>query len=211
MRQLTLDKASDIQEEILDQLKSKEAQLSMIRDSKEPIGVRWQALIGVVIPIQIETIAKHGFSPDQQGLSDFNKQLMKFNLDHKVLRKLNEKKWDYLIDKAFGLSQFRSVPLEKIQKVIVQIANEMTSEDFLQKVDQIKKTFSPKMPLINKRKLLLAIIFPVHLKILADHGFDGDLGYIEAQRAILDHYYDPVIIESAIKAQETVFKRAELK
>lgn len=210
MSDLTMDQVFDIQAEIFDNLKGREKDLIRIRESEEPIIVRWQAFIGTVLPIQIEVVARHGFSADQAGLSSFNNKLMKFNQEHAELRKINEKKWEYLLDKAFGVTNFRKITLKDAQDLIGEIADSMVSESFLEKVDQVKKLFGEELSMVDKRKHLLEIIFPLHMQIMEKHGFIGDTGYVEAQRAIMDFYYDPMIMKKAIKAQHTVFQRAGL-
>lgn len=210
MDDLTIDQVFDIQQDIFDQLEERQADLGRIRDSEETIVIRWQALIGTILPIQIEVIANYGFSADQQGLSLFNDKLMKFNNEHIELRKLNEKKWEYLLEKAFGLTKFRKIELKQAQDLICEIADEMESEEFLNSVDQIRSLFSHDLSMVDRRKHLLEIIFPLHKRIMEKHGFLGDKGYVEAQRAIMDYYYDPVIMERATRAQHTVFRRAGL-
>ena len=206
-----MDRIFDIQNEILIQLQAKEMQLGAILDSNEPIVIRWQAFIGTILPIQITAIAKFGFSADQTGLSQFNDQLMKFNQGNDILKEINMKKWEYLLGVAFGLTSFRTISLEKARSLVVEISDEMTSESFLNEVDQISNMFDDSLSLSDRRKHLLEIIFPLHLRIMEKHDFEGDLGYVEAQRAIMDYYYDPVIMEKASVAQDVVFTRAKLK
>ncbi len=48
------------------------------------------------------------------------------------------------------------------------------------------------------------------MSVMAKHGFEGEIGYIQAQRALMDYFSDPLIKELSNKAQMTVFKRAGL-
>ncbi len=208
MRELTLDQVFDIQSQIFEALKDKEVDFERIRESEEPIVIRWQAFIGTILPVQITVIAEHGFSADQIGLSNFNDKLLKFNSEHVELRKINEKKWEFLLEKAFGLTKFKKISLKQAQDLICDIADEMISDNFLHSVDQINKLFPKEITMVERRKYLLEIIFPLHMKIMEKHGFKGDFGYVEAQRAIMDYYYDPLIMKRASQAQSIVFKRA---
>lgn len=211
MTKLTLDQFFDIQSELMDEIKNQEAKLMMIRGLDQPIAIKWQAFIGIILPLQILTIAKHGFSADQKGLSNFNDQLMKLNQEHELLHSLNQKKWEYLLEKAFGINQVEKVSLAEARALINEISEEMMAEEFLQVVDQIALLFAGEETLTQRRQKLLEVIFPLHMRVMEKHGFEGDDGYIKAQRAIMEHYYDPQIMEMAAKAQNVVFKRAKLK
>ncbi len=48
------------------------------------------------------------------------------------------------------------------------------------------------------------------MAIMKKHGFAGEQGYIQAQRALMEYYSDPLILEQSKQAQTAVFKRAGL-
>jgi hypothetical protein len=123
---------------------------------------------------------------------------------------LNTQKWLFIFDKAFGITEFKEISLQKAQSLIEEIAEEMTSEAFLVQIDQVINSLKPNASLIEKRQAVLTILFPLHMSIMTRHGFDGETGYIQAQRAIMDYYHDPLIAQRAAYAQSIVFKRAQL-
>jgi hypothetical protein len=99
--------------------------------------------------------------------------------------------------------------LQEAESLISEIAREMTSEFFLAQIDSVIHSLPPNASLIEKRQAVLTILFPLHMSVMARHGFEGETGYIQAQRATMDYYYDPLISLKAAHAQAIVFKRAQ--
>lgn len=199
----------EAQTEIFALLKQKEEQLIAIRNSEEPLIEKWQKFLGVILPIQIMVIRKHGYAGNQKGLAEYNEKLVKESETNAELKKLNEDKWIYLFKTAFGMNEVKTITLEDAQKMTREIADAMTSEEFLQKIDEVMSTLKDGS-MIEKRQRLLDVLLPAQMEVMERYGFPGEEGYIQAQRAMMDYFFDPVVIEEAQRAQDTIFKRAKL-
>ena len=66
------------------------------------------------------------------------------------------------------------------------------------------------MTTVVKRQKLLEILLPFHLEVIEKHGFKEDQGYLQMQRALLDHFHDGFIAKQSRYAQRVVFLRAGL-
>ncbi len=199
-----------IQNEIYHQIQLAVHQLVLIKEKAGSLVEKWQELLEVILPIQMQVIQSHNLENSQSGLSKFNEEYSRCALGSAALCELNKQKWLFIFDKAFGITEFKEISLQQAQSLIVEIAKEMTSEDFLIQIDQVLKALKPHASLIEKRKAVLTILFPLHLSVMTRHGFGGETGYIQAQRAIMDYYHDPLISQRAAYAQSVVFKRAQL-
>lgn len=210
MPKLTKETILSAQKKIIEILKMRTPDFVKIRESQESIAVRWQAFIGVVLPAQLEAIKDLGFAHDQSGLMEFNRQVTHESAEDRDLQKINCDKWAFLLAAAFGITQAPTIDLNTARALVTDIADAMTVNCFLEKVDDLKESFSKEASMLDKRQALLEVIVPVHMLIMQRYGFEGDLGYIKAQRALVDFYHDPVIKEQSIKAQQIVFARAGL-
>ncbi|WP_420421970.1 protein C10 [Simkania sp.] len=199
----------EAQTEIFALLKQKEEQLLSIRASDEPLIEKWQKFLGVILPIQIMVIRKHGYAGDQKGLAEFNEKVVREAQTDLELKKLNEGKWLYLFKTTFGLNEVKAISLEDAQKMTREIADAMTSEEFLQKIDEVMATLQ-EGSMLERRQRLLDVLLPVQMEVMERYGFPGEEGYIQAQRAMMDYFFDPVVIKQAQRAQDTIFKRAKL-
>lgn len=198
------------QTQINNLLRERSDELSQIKSSEEPLITRWQQLIGFVLPIQLQVIQNYGYAGDQTGLSLFNKNFMKLSESSVELKELNENKWRFLFKQAFGITEYKEMSLEKAQALIQEIAGAMTSSAFLEEVDRTFEQVDHLIPLPQRRQKLLEILLPLHMSVMSKHGFEGESGYIQVQRGLMDYYSDPLIKEAAAQAQQVVFKRAHL-
>lgn len=207
---LSIDQLFTIQDEIYNQIQLNECRLLLIKEKSGSLIEKWQELLQVILPIQMEVIKPYNLGGYQLGLSKFNEEYSRCALDSAVLCELNTKKWLFVFDKAFGITEFKEISLQEAQSLIGEIAEEMTSEAFLVQIDQVINSLNPSASLIEKRHAVLTILFPLHMSVMARHGFEGETGYIQAQRGIMDYYHDPLISQKAAHAQSVVFKRAQL-
>ncbi len=198
------------QERIFACLKQEESKLEAIRNSDAPLIHKWQKFLEVILPIQIEAVKNLGCGSDQAALANFNEQFMRRSAQDPALRELNEQKWIFLFEKAFDLKELKQISLEQASLLIADIASAMSSEPFLQEIDRAVEPLSDQASLLERRQRLLTVLFPLHRSVMEKHGFDGELGYIQAQRALMDYYSDPFIMEQSKKAQSIVFQRAKL-
>ncbi|MBS0290460.1 MAG: hypothetical protein JSS07_10570 [Proteobacteria bacterium] len=205
---LSTEQLYQAQEQLISQLKSKEKQLTEIQTAKYPLIIKWQMLVAVLLPLQIEIVKKLGFNNEQTALIEFNKQLTDVQNQDKKLLDLNQQKWNYIFEKAFDLKTQQEMTLEQAKILIKDISSAMLNDSFLQQVDELARKFDPKTNLMEKRQALIGLILPLQLTIMDKHGFAGEEGYVHVQRALLDYLHDPEIIENATKAQITIFNRA---
>jgi hypothetical protein len=207
---LSLEQLLTIQKEIYDRIQLDESKLLLIKDHSGSLMEKWQQLLQVILPIQLDVIKTHVVGDNQFGLSTFNAEYIRCLSESIALRELNTQKWLFLFDKAFGITEFKEISLQEAQSLISEIAEEMTSEAFLTQIDCVIGSLKAEASLLEKRQAILTILFPLHMSVMASHGFVGTAGYIQAQRAIMDYYHDPLIAERASQAQSIVFGRTAI-
>lgn len=210
MNNYSVNQFVTIQNEIFQKMQSHEQRLIAIQQSTASLFERWQNLLQVILPIQLEVIQTHQIGDDQSGLSRFNEEYTKMAASSAVLLDLNKKKWLFIFEKAFNITEFKEIFLEEAQRLIADIGEAMNSEAFLKKIDNITNTFHQNSSLLERRQAILKVLLPLHMSVMAKHGFEGEIGYIQAQRAIMDYYYDPQIARDAAHAQSILFHRAKL-
>lgn len=211
MNYLTAKELLEAQQQIFLHLQEKEKELESIQHSRSTLIVRWQKLLEILLGAQCSVIQKFGFAGNQNGLSQFNDQWVIAAATNPSLREANEKKWLYIFEKAFGLKgKLRSISLPEARDLMKDIFEAMTSPEFLLHVDAFSQSLDPQSSLIEKRQKLLEILVPLHMSVMEKHGYSGEEGYIQAQRALMDFFHDPLIVEHATRAQFIVFKKAKL-
>lgn len=201
----------EVQKQIFTELQTQEAALEAIRTTEAPLIIKWQKFLGVVLPIQMNVLKVWSLGEDQAALSAFNEQFMEAAANDPALREINEQKWIYLFEKAFGLNEVRKITLEEARHLVSDIATAMVSEDFLSQVDQAIENLGKDPSVLSKRQALLTVLFPLHMSVMSKHGFEGETGYIQAQKALMDYYFDAEISANVFLAQEVVFKRSKLQ
>ena len=199
----------EAQQEMLVLLKEKEENLVQIHQAKDSLIEKWQRFLGVILPVQIMVIRKHGYAGNQKGLSEFNERLMNELGSDPELKKINDAKWVFLFEKTFGMSEVKTMTLEEAQNLTRDIADAMGDESFLKEVDTAVASMN-EAPMLERRQKLLDVLLPIQMGVMAQHGFIGEEGYVQAQRAMMDYFYDPVVVSEAQRAQETLFKRAKM-
>ena len=207
---LSTEQLLTIQKDIFDKIQLNEHKLLLIREKSGSLIEKWQELLQVILPIQMDVIKTYNLGDHQQGLLKFNEEYGSRAPTSTALRELNTQKWLFIFDKAFGITEFKEISLQEAQSLIEEIAEEMTSETFLTQVDDVISSLNPDATLVEKRQAVLTILLPSHMSVMSRHGFAGETGYIQAQRAIMDYYSDPFIAQRAAYAQSLVFKRAQL-
>lgn len=199
-----------IQRTILDALKSHETDLQAIQSSDAPVIKKWQEFLSIMLAIKLDALQSAGFAPTQEELSKFNQSCMHESGSNKELQELNNQKWYYIFNKAFGLKEVKHSTLSEAKSLINDIVASMTADAFLCEIDSIIAQLSPSADIIQRRQALLNILIPLHMRVMEKHGYIGDAGYVQAQRALMDFYHDPEISSIVNQAQTIVFKRAQL-
>jgi hypothetical protein len=199
-----------IQKENLAKLHALQDTLVALRTHPGSLMEKWQQLLQIVLGVQLEVMKRHGLVTDQNTLSRFNDAYAQRAQGSAELATLNKEKWLFIFDKAFGIREFKELSLPDARRLIADIVEAMTAPAFLQTVDARVAALPPSASLIERRQAILTVLFPLHLSVMAKHGFPGEEGYIQAQRALMDHYSDPIIAQSAARAQAVVFHRSRL-
>ncbi|HSX04252.1 MAG TPA: hypothetical protein VLG76_05940 [Rhabdochlamydiaceae bacterium] len=199
-----------IQNEIYNKIQLAEPKLIQIKEKAVPLMEKWQEFLEIILPIQLGVIKNHNFEANQLGLSKFNEEYSRCSLNSTPLRELTAQKWLFMFDKAFGVTEFKEISLQEAQNLVSEIVTEMTSDSFLAQIDNLINSLHSEASLIEKRQAVLTLLLPLHMSVMARHGFAGETGYIQAQRAIMDYYHDPLIAQKTVYAQTIVFKRAQL-
>ncbi len=207
---LSIEQLLTIQNEIYNKIQLNEDNLRLIKDKSGSLIEKWQELLQVILPIQMDVIKAYNLGDNQSGLSKFNEEYTRRSSESVALSKLNTEKWLFIFDKTFDITEFKEISLQEAQNLIEEIAEEMTSETFLTQIDRLINSVRPEASLIEKRQAVLTILFPLHMAVMERHGFNGEMGYIQAQRAIMDYYHDSQIAQRAAHAQSVVFRRAQL-
>ncbi|MBS0285810.1 MAG: hypothetical protein JSR17_00420 [Proteobacteria bacterium] len=210
MNTLSIEKLYESQQTLLDMLKTKQDVFAKIKTVNYPLIVKWQMMLGVLLPIQFEILKKIGFTNEQTALIEYNAQLMQTQKDDQKLRELNEAKWNYIFEQAFDITSVQKISQEQALALIKDISIEMMSENFLKQVDAFMAKLDPNMPLIEKRQHLLTLLIPMQMSVMSKHGFAGEQGYVQAQKALMEYLHEPQMIEQASKAQIALFTRAGL-
>lgn len=181
-----------------------------IRVDQRLIHERWQAFIGAFLPLQLEVVGPLGFTKDQAGHFDFNRQVSRAALDSKEVAKAKKELWDFLMQTSFGITEFPTLEIDEARQLMMDITDALISEFFLAKVDVLRESFTQDTTLQERQKKLTELIVPLQALIMRRYGFEGDLGYIRAQRALSDHTHDPLIKEQMELGYHLVFERAGL-
>lgn len=199
-----------IQKENIEKIRSMEEALIAIRMSPDTLMDKWQQLLQILLSVQLETMKNQGFVVDQASFGRFDAIYTQRSKENKLLAELNREKWLFLFNKAFGIHELKEISLQEAQNLIAAIVAKMTANTFLKRIDAAIDALAPDATIVDRRKAILAELFPLHLSVMSLYGFKGEEGYIQAQRALMDHYSDPLIMQSAMRAQAIVFRRAKL-
>lgn len=202
-----MNRLFDAQSEIFSQLQKEEAALQKILQSNSHLHLRWLELERVVDRAQMKTIKKFGWEVTFLECERFKQEYMEKVASDETFRKLNEEKWSFLFEKAFGFKEYKNITLEQARSLMTAFEAATIHEDFLQKVDQAIQEDST---VYEKMDVLGVISEQLYLSVLEKHGFPGEEGYCQVSRAFMDYSYDPTIREKGYHASEVVYIRAKL-
>jgi hypothetical protein len=210
MAKLTNEQILQALNETLESVHHHKEAFAEIRVDQRAIHERWQAFMGIFLPLQLEIVGPLGFTKDQPGLFEFNRQVSLTALDSKEVAKAKKDLWDFLLKTSFGITEFPTLTLDEAKSLMMDITDALISEFFLAKVDVLRESFTPDTTLQERQKKLTQLIVPLQTLVMRRYGFEGDLGYIRAQRALSDHTHDPLIKEQLELGYHLVFERAGL-
>lgn len=202
--------------------------LTNIRNSPGNIIMKWQGLLGLTMPLQLEVLnalSSDGeilFPANSEGLALYQHNLMHHQRNDKTgqLNRAIKAIWTYLFKLAFGATdnELRLAPkmtLESARKLAVTVSHATIVESFLQQIDKALETIQKEGKteqelLIAKRMKVLDTLLPLHTKILTDQGFRGDVGYVLSQKGLMDFSDDPVIMSAVNESTVKLYQRAGL-
>lgn len=197
-------------QKMIAELNTKKDLFERIKSSDEDLISKWQTFLGIILPVQIKCIQDLGFSADQSGLSGFNEVLMKHQIENSKILELNNLKWDMTLNLAFEANLNINITLEKAQKIVLDLVDSITSPAFLSQIDKIMLDMDKRATMLDKRKKILTELLPLQMSVFGKHGFEGEQGYICAQKCLLDYYHDPLISQKATFGMKTLFERANI-
>ena len=171
----------------LDAIKEYETHLLELRESKASLTKRWGAMIDIFMPLQMQ-IAKNYLPDEPVWVLSFNQHLNECKASDPSVKRLDEEKWAYLLETSFGITDIPAISLEKAQAMARDIAASYNNEERVAQLESIKETSAASEVMYD---LMMALEMPV----FEEHGFKGETGYIVAQKAILEFFDDPLIVE----------------
>lgn len=210
MAQLTNEELLKSLKEIFEKLQAKESEIQAILPLQLSAAEKWQKLLEIFLPAEIEVISNHGFAKDQVGLALYNQQLMTQAKKGTELHNLFIMMWEYLFKKAYGFESVRELPLDEAEQIVREMAQAGTENAFLEKVESEVGSLPENTDIMERRNKLVALTTPLHMEIFKKHGFTGEEGYIQMQRALMDHYHVPRLVQMAAHSQLILFRKAGL-
>eukprot|EP00762_Andalucia_godoyi_P000569 ANDGO_05295.mRNA.1 carboxylyase len=196
------------------------AALQSIRDleSQSPLFARWQQLLRVVLPVQLEEISRHGFESTQTGLSEFNAEFSILASQNPDLYAQNADRWSFIMEKCFGMSPMSisntrtvALSLARVREITQQVCAAMDSEEFLSVIRNDNEIQNGGADVVAKRLALLKRLLPLHQSVLGRHGFHGDAGWLMFQRILIDFMHDAELAALVAASTSRVFQAAGIR
>jgi len=180
-------------------------QLQTIRTMKEGKVMQWQFLVGTM---QTTLDACLGEVYEAAGLplpDNFTELLYRACKEQggQEVRSLHSKCWQSFVDTAFGEEltgdegQKVSFTLKEARRYVSLLVEIFTSSEVLDGMQQamLRPDWSDRQ---LRMHAVHEVLLPPHLKLLKKFGFEGERGYVLAQRSLLvDHMPDRSILDSA--------------
>ncbi|PCI93462.1 hypothetical protein COB11_05300 [Candidatus Aerophobetes bacterium] len=199
-----------IQEKIVEELKAHSGDLEKIQSLEMDIIGKWKHFLGVILPIQISVIKENGYEATQEGLSKFNREYADLSESLENFKKLNQEKWAHIFEKGFGNIKSKIVPMEKLESIANEICETVTSDKFLDKVQEKMNNLPVESTMLEKRQALLEVLFKMKLEILSKSELDGDDGYVQYSKAMIEHFHDSDLKKKMFDAYDKLMKSAKL-
>lgn len=182
-------------------------------DTDSSLVQRWQAMIHVLLSVQLHNIVPFGYSPDEKGIHEFNKNyeiLSKKDDAGKELQQLSLQRWHVLIERAFGvtLQPGDNITVEKARLIALKLSFQMLSDKFLKSVDALIAELGPSPSDTARQQALLGAILPLQMDVMREFGYEGEDGYIRLQVALAEHATDETVGYNTMASTLTVFRRA---
>lgn len=200
-----------IQEKIVDELKKHSDELEKIQTLEKDIIGKWQYLLEVLLPIQLAVIKEYGYEATQEGLSKFHREYEKFSDRLEQFKNLNQEKWGHILEKSFGYIENKRIPMEQFDAIVNEICETVTSEEFLESVKERLESLPVESTLVEKRQALLELLFKAKLKVLYKFDLEGDEGYVQYSKAMIEHFNNSSFKKKTLEAFDELMKSAGLK
>eukprot|EP01095_Lingulamoeba_sp_RSL-Kostka_P018020 TRINITY_DN9690_c0_g1_i1.p1 TRINITY_DN9690_c0_g1~~TRINITY_DN9690_c0_g1_i1.p1 ORF type:complete len:360 (+),score=92.24 TRINITY_DN9690_c0_g1_i1:63-1142(+) len=177
---------------------------------------KWNFLISnIIIPLQFDILLGFGFdiSDPASVIPSFNKFAgFKFSevleaeeKDQDLvdlvnsIKELNIRCFDHSMSILFDLQpeDFVELSTPRLHRHVTELVDLLTKEELVNKIGDAIAKLPENCEDHVKGKTIMNEIMPYHLKLLKKYGFEGEKGYIQAQRAISIHFYDSFVQEKA--------------
>ena len=216
---LTVEQAIQIEREVVERMKTAQPRFALmsVKNSGLNLAMRWQQMAGVMFGVQAQAIPTIGFTADQQGLMTYNGYLgaLQDAPENSALRDAVAAKWDFATEIAFGVTEKKPMTREVAGQFCRDMTDRMTTPEFMNRIDKEFAKFGdlskiPKEDTETHLKIqtaLCPLVFEVQLEVSKTHGYDGDGGYVQAQRALMDHTSDPLVSSETQRMWQVLFQR----
>ena len=189
-QQVEQDTFAKIQKNILTRLEKDAKKLEEIKEMNVDITKKWQHFLGVILPIQIDVIKDFGYPGTQEGLLKFNQEYIKASESSEELTQLNQKKWSFVFEKAFGNVKEKEISLQLLESISEKLCQELRSDEFIQIAKHSLAALNKESTLVEKRQTLIEVLFQKKLEVLAFFELVGEDGYIQYSKAMIEHFHD---------------------
>jgi len=174
---------------------------------------RWHAMLNIFMSTVVNNIVPLGFSADQQGVMDYNKQfsalLASGEDDARDLQGLNKEIWQTMLTKGFDADFGEPIHLERAREIQAKISAHVLSPAFLARVDASTKDVATASN-AEKHSSLMKLVMEGQMEVISDFGYEGDVGFVQYQAQVMEHSTD-VIMQSNTAALMSLYERAGLQ
>eukprot|EP00041_Stephanoeca_diplocostata_P033406 m.1103382 g.1103382 ORF g.1103382 m.1103382 type:complete len:305 (-) comp24331_c2_seq12:2068-2982(-) len=194
--------------------------LNAIRTNTDPkinIMEKWQAAMQVFMASHVHCFVPYGFSGDVQGLQAYQLAFEDVSKNHdngSELESLNKRKWEVLVEKAFGfhIKDDDIMSLEQARHITGMLGMRMQSEEFLSAVEKnigaLDLSTDKQQADIQKQQVLVSLLAPLQKEVGENFSYTGDEGYIRMQTGLVKWQSDDQIAYNTATATMAVFRRA---
>lgn len=223
--QLEVDDMLDIHKQVIRLMKNPATmfakQLATFREHlvDKPIIFRWQSVIAVWMGSVLHIAVTYGYPNEQKGVEQFMQayeNLSRNDPRRDELTAATKERWNFLFKQGLGMDiDDQYMPLEEARTIVKEQCMRMQDDAFLKTVeDEMTRvqgnagSMPEEQVMAMRQEALLGLLQPLQMGVYAEHGFEGDKGFITMQAALLNHHGDDQITYNTAVATTIVFQRA---
>jgi len=199
----------DIYQEIFTLLKQKEEIFEKIKNAEGSLIEKWQRFLTVMLPMQMAILRRYDYPCNQKGLADFQKQVSASIETDANLKKVHEEMWLYLLGKTFGVTKLEELSLDKVRTIIKDLTSALTDPSLLEKMETVTREMKGKS-VDEQKNRFFDVLFPIQVEVIERHGLQGEEGFIQVQRAIVEYLFDPEVLEEVKKTEEAIQEKTRI-